>query len=153
MQMVAGLTVNHAVLQQKGTKSSNQFLSTLAAPGMSQYVTALKPCGLMLPHYHPRGNELYTVIYGVFRHPVTQITGRVSYQRCQHVPWYPRSPSLEMPTTAVSTNFDHAPFSCAAKSRPLACSHKVSSCIKIVVQLSTHQQHSLPSELPHHQPP
>lgn len=64
MQEVAAVTDNEAVLQQRVTKASNPFLSTLTAPGESQFLTALKPCGILMPHMHMRANEFYTVLFG-----------------------------------------------------------------------------------------
>ena len=64
LQDVAAVTDNEAVLQQRVTKASNPFLSTLNAPGESQFLTALKPCGILMPHMHMRANEFYTVLSG-----------------------------------------------------------------------------------------
>jgi len=64
LQEVAAMTDNAAVLQQRVTKASNVFLSTLTAPGESQFLTALKPCGILLPHMHQRANEFYSIIFG-----------------------------------------------------------------------------------------
>lgn len=58
------MTDNAAVLQQRVTKGSNPFLSTLAEPGEAQFLTALKPCSILLPHTHQRANEFYSVIFG-----------------------------------------------------------------------------------------
>lgn len=55
---------NAAVLQQRVTKGTNPFLATLAEPGEAQFLTALKPCGILLPHTHQRANEFYTVLFG-----------------------------------------------------------------------------------------
>ncbi|NJR42360.1 MAG: hypothetical protein HC767_06555 [Akkermansiaceae bacterium] len=40
------------------------LLATLAEPGESQFLTAVKPCGILLPHVHQRANEFYSVIFG-----------------------------------------------------------------------------------------
>ena len=64
VQDVTAVTDNEAVLQQRVTKGTNQFLSTLAAPGEAQFLTVLKPCSILLPHVHPRANEFYSVIFG-----------------------------------------------------------------------------------------
>lgn len=64
VQEVNAVTDNAAVLQQRVTKGSNVFLSTLTEPGESQFLTVLKPCGILLPHTHQRANEFYTVIFG-----------------------------------------------------------------------------------------
>jgi hypothetical protein len=64
LQDQADVTDNAAVLQQRVTKASNQFLATLAEPGESQFLTVLKPCGILLPHTHQRANEFYSVIFG-----------------------------------------------------------------------------------------
>ena len=64
VQEVSAVTDNAAVLQQRVTKGTNVFLSTLAEPGEAQFLTALKPCGILLPHTHQRANEFYSVIFG-----------------------------------------------------------------------------------------
>lgn len=58
------MTDNAAALQLRVEKATNVFLSTLAAPGESQFLTVLKPCSILLPHVHPRANEFYSVIFG-----------------------------------------------------------------------------------------
>lgn len=63
------LVDNAAALQQQVSKGSNQFLSTLAKDGMAQFLTVLKPCGILLPHTHQRANELYSIIFGVSTSP------------------------------------------------------------------------------------
>ena len=55
---------NEAVLQLQVSKGQNQFLSTLAKDGAAQFLTVLKPCGILLPHVHQRGNEFYSVVFG-----------------------------------------------------------------------------------------
>jgi oxalate decarboxylase/phosphoglucose isomerase-like protein (cupin superfamily) len=55
---------NAAALQLQLDKGAQPFLSTLPAPGSAQFLTALKPCGILAPHIHPRGTEIYSVIYG-----------------------------------------------------------------------------------------
>ena len=67
MQDVSAVTDNAAVLQQRVTKGTNPFLSTLAEPGEAQFLTVLKPCGILLPHTHQRANEFYSVIFGAPR--------------------------------------------------------------------------------------
>lgn len=65
---VQGNTVdNAAVLQRQLTRGLNPFLSTLPKDGLGQFITALKPCGILMPHIHQRANELYSVIYGAQR--------------------------------------------------------------------------------------
>jgi hypothetical protein len=64
VQDVTAVTDNAAVLQQRVTKGTNPFLSTLAEPGEAQFLTVLKPCGILLPHTHQRANEFYSVIFG-----------------------------------------------------------------------------------------
>lgn len=64
LQDVSARVDNEAVLQLQVTKASNQFLSTLAAPGEAQFLTVLKPCSILLPHVHQRANEFYSVIFG-----------------------------------------------------------------------------------------
>ena len=61
---MSAVTDNAAVLQQRVTKATNPFLSTLAEPGEAQFLTVLKPCGILLPHTHQRANEFYSVIFG-----------------------------------------------------------------------------------------
>ena len=63
-EQTAAKVNNAAVLQFPIDKSANQFLSTLPTPGQAQFLTVLKPCGLLLPHVHMRASELYTVLYG-----------------------------------------------------------------------------------------
>ena len=46
------------------TKAQTGFLSTLTAPGAAQFLTVLKPCGIILPHVHQRASELYSVLFG-----------------------------------------------------------------------------------------
>ena len=64
---MSAVTDNAAVLQQRVTKATNPFLSTLAEPGEAQFLTVLKPCGILLPHVHQRANEFYSVIFGAPR--------------------------------------------------------------------------------------
>lgn len=64
MQAVNAVADNAAVLQLRVDKTTNPFLSTLAEPGESQFLTVLKPCGILLPHVHQRANEFYSVIFG-----------------------------------------------------------------------------------------
>lgn len=64
---------NAAVLQLQVTKGQNQFLSTLAKDGEAQFLTALKPCGILLPHVHQRANEFYSVIFGAPRPPARHV--------------------------------------------------------------------------------
>ena len=64
MQDVSAVSDNAAVLQQRVTKGTNPFLSTLAEPGEAQFLSVLKPCGILLPHTHQRANEFYSVIFG-----------------------------------------------------------------------------------------
>lgn len=61
---------NAAVLQLQVDKGANQFLSTLPTPGSAQFLTALKPCGILLPHVHQRATELYSVIFGAILNPL-----------------------------------------------------------------------------------
>eukprot|EP00892_Ulva_mutabilis_P012392 jgi/Ulvmu1/9525/UM053_0013.1 len=72
---VSAVTDNEAVLQQRVTKASNPFLSTLTALGESQFLTALKPCGILMPHMHMRANEFYTVLSGVMDAGISQENG------------------------------------------------------------------------------
>ena len=64
MMLQGEKTDNAAVLQLQVTKGQNQFLSTLAEPGLSQFLTFLKPCSILLPHVHQRANEFYSVFFG-----------------------------------------------------------------------------------------
>ena len=66
VQDVTAVTDNAAVLQQRVTKGTNVFLSTLAEPGEAQFLTVLKPCSILLPHTHQRANEFYSVIFGAY---------------------------------------------------------------------------------------
>jgi hypothetical protein len=59
-------TNNEAAIQFQITKAQVPFLSTLAAPGLAQFLTVLKPCSILLPHNHPRANEFYSVLFGSF---------------------------------------------------------------------------------------
>ena len=77
MQEVNAVADNAAVLQQRVTKGSNQFLSTLAKPGEAQFLTALKPCGILLPHIHQRANEFYSVIFGNMDAGISQENGAI----------------------------------------------------------------------------
>lgn len=67
LQEVNAVTDNAAVLQQRVTKGTNVFLARLAKPGEAQFLTVLKPCGILLPHTHQRANEFYSVLFGAFR--------------------------------------------------------------------------------------
>jgi hypothetical protein len=58
------LNDNEAVLQLQVTKQQQPFLSTLAKDGQAQFLTVLKPCGILLPHVHQRSNEFYSVLFG-----------------------------------------------------------------------------------------
>ena len=75
LQDVTAVTDNAAVLQQRVTKGTNPFLSTLAEPGEAQFLTVLKPCGILLPHTHQRANEFYSVIFGA-PHPCMYVCVR-----------------------------------------------------------------------------
>ncbi|KAK9808713.1 hypothetical protein WJX72_002380 [[Myrmecia] bisecta] len=66
---------NPAVLQLQVDKAGNPFLSTLPPPGMAQFLTALKPCGNLLPHNHPRATEFYSVLYGEMKAGESQENG------------------------------------------------------------------------------
>eukprot|EP00892_Ulva_mutabilis_P012139 jgi/Ulvmu1/9298/UM050_0047.1 len=72
---VNAVTDNAAVLQQRVTKGTNPFLSTLAEPGEAQFLTVLKPCGILLPHTHQRANEFYSVIFGIMDAGISQENG------------------------------------------------------------------------------
>jgi len=69
------VTDNEAALQLRVTKATNPFLSTLAAPGEAQFLTALKPCSVLLPHVHQRANEFYSVLFGTMDAGVSQENG------------------------------------------------------------------------------
>jgi oxalate decarboxylase/phosphoglucose isomerase-like protein (cupin superfamily) len=75
VQEVNAVTDNAAVLQQRVTKGTNQFLATLAEPGESQFLTVLKPCSILLPHTHQRANEFYSVIFGIMDAGIAQESG------------------------------------------------------------------------------
>jgi len=66
---------NGAALQLQIDKAAQPFLSTLPYPGSAQFVTALKPCGILTPHVHQRATEIYTVIYGTMNGGVAQENG------------------------------------------------------------------------------
>jgi hypothetical protein len=55
---------NGAVLQLQVTKANNPFLATLTEPGEAQFLTVLKPCGILLPHVHQRATEFYSILFG-----------------------------------------------------------------------------------------
>ena len=67
---------NAAVLQLQVTKGQNQFLSTLPKDGMGQFLTVLKPCGILLPHIHQRSTEFYSVIFGAHLLPLSLARAR-----------------------------------------------------------------------------
>jgi hypothetical protein len=74
LQVAGALTDNAAALQQRVTTANNPFLATLAAPGEAQFLTAQKPCSILLPHTHQRANEFYSVIFGELpRMPCVQV--------------------------------------------------------------------------------
>ena len=56
---------NAAVVQLQGDKAGFPLLSTLPNTGSSVFLTALKPCGILLPHVHQRATEVYTVLSGM----------------------------------------------------------------------------------------
>jgi hypothetical protein len=58
---------NAAFLQLQVTKGQRQFLSTLPKGGVSQFLTVLKPCSLILRHLHPRGTELFSILSGTLQ--------------------------------------------------------------------------------------
>jgi hypothetical protein len=64
------LTDNAAALQQSVTVANNPFLATLAAPGEAQFLTAQKPCSILLPHNHQKANEFYSILFGTPRSSV-----------------------------------------------------------------------------------
>ena len=55
---------DNAGLTFQMTRGSNEFLATLTPPGSAQFLTVLKPCGIILPHVHPRATELYSILFG-----------------------------------------------------------------------------------------
>ena len=66
------------------TKGQQTFLSTLAKDGEAQFVTALKPCGILLPHVHQRANEFYSVVSGA--PPLLRLAAVGFARRVPHVP-------------------------------------------------------------------
>lgn len=56
---------NAAVVQLQGDKAGFPLLSTLPNSGSAIFLTALKPCGILLPHIHQRATEIYTILAGV----------------------------------------------------------------------------------------
>ncbi len=69
------MTDNAAALQFRVDRQANTFLSTLEAPGQSAFITAIKPCGILLPHVHPRANEFVTVLSGTMNTGIAQENG------------------------------------------------------------------------------
>jgi hypothetical protein len=64
-ETVQGLRVdNAAALQLQVTKIQTEFLSTLPNRGTAQFLTVLKPCGILLPHVHQRASEVYSILTG-----------------------------------------------------------------------------------------
>jgi len=59
------LVENPAVRQLQADKTPFPILATLPNGGSSFFITALKPCGLLLPHVHQRATEQYIIISGV----------------------------------------------------------------------------------------
>jgi hypothetical protein len=59
------LTDNDAALQQRVTVANNPFLATLSTPGQAQFLTAQKPCSILLPHNHQKASEFYTILFGM----------------------------------------------------------------------------------------
>jgi oxalate decarboxylase/phosphoglucose isomerase-like protein (cupin superfamily) len=66
---------NAAALTLQVDKGAQPFLSTLPAPGSAQFLTALKPCGIVAPHIHLRATEIYSVIYGTLNAGIAQENG------------------------------------------------------------------------------
>jgi mannose-6-phosphate isomerase-like protein (cupin superfamily) len=66
---------NAAALQLQVDKLSKSFLSTLPYPGAAQFLTAIKPCGILTPHVHQRATELYSVLYGTMGAGIAQENG------------------------------------------------------------------------------
>jgi hypothetical protein len=62
--MQANPVNNAAVLQLQVTKAQQGLLATNPKDGVAQFLTVLKPCGLILPHLHPRSTELYSIVFG-----------------------------------------------------------------------------------------
>ena len=58
---------SEAQLQLQVDKAQQPLLATLTSPGSSAFLTTIKPCGILLPHVHPRATELYVVMSGVPR--------------------------------------------------------------------------------------
>lgn len=70
-----GMTVNNeAVLQRQVTKAQQPFLSTLSDNGQAQFLTVLKPCGIILPHVH-HSSEFYSIMFGEMTGGVAQENG------------------------------------------------------------------------------
>jgi hypothetical protein len=83
MQMA--LTDNAAALQQRVTVANNPFLATLSAPGAAQFLTAQKPCSILLPHNHQKASELFSVLFGAQPSPpdpVVHLISGGSSERC-----------------------------------------------------------------------
>ena len=45
---------------------SNPWLGVLPNKGMAQNVDVFSACTINVPHVHPRGNEIYYVVDGMF---------------------------------------------------------------------------------------
>jgi mannose-6-phosphate isomerase-like protein (cupin superfamily) len=55
--------------------SANPVLATLPGDGISMNLGMLKPCGVLLPHVHPRASELYFVISGNVQYGLAEENG------------------------------------------------------------------------------
>ena len=66
---------NAAVVQLQGDKAGFPLLSTLPNTGSSVFLTALKPCGILLPHVHQRATEIYTVLSGTLTLEMSAASG------------------------------------------------------------------------------
>jgi hypothetical protein len=92
---------NEAVLQIQVTRQENPFLSTLAKDGLAQFLTLLKPCGILLPHVHQRSNEFYSVLLGASRQNdvsvLTHLLRQHNGKRCVK-----KAASVHIPSASIS---------------------------------------------------
>lgn len=66
---------NAAGRQLQADKTPFPILSTLPNGGSSFFITALKPCGIILPHVHMRATEQYVMISGTMNAGISEENG------------------------------------------------------------------------------
>jgi len=75
-QINAASAVNNAAgFQLQADKTPFPILSTLPNGGSSFFLTALKPCGIILPHVHMRATEQYIMITGTMTAGIAEENG------------------------------------------------------------------------------